>query len=255
MRNTIKNSPIVVTSVVRASDILKSLGNGAEMLTDISKTVNLNKTTTHRLLKTLEASGFVMQDPVTQRYYLGHMIVRIASSPTISHQRLIVYAFDEMKYLQDLSGETVILQIKVGAQRMILEELPSNQPLRFTLGKGFLTPLYSGSGGKVLLSQLPESERQMILNGTKLVSMRTNKIIDKEALVNELNRIKKEGYAIAFSESMVGSASMSVPIKNYVCPAALGICGPEVRFREKMMNSLKELRESADRISRKLSEQ
>jgi len=255
MSNTIKNSPIVVKSVVRASDILKSLGNGAEMLTDISKTVNLNKTTTHRLLKTLEASGFVVQDPVTQRYYLGHMIVRIASSPTISHQRLIVYAFDEMKYLRDLSGETVILQIKVGAQRMILEELPSNQPIRFTLRKGSVTPIYIGSGGKVLFSQLPESERQMIMNGIKLVSMTTNKIIDKEALANELNRIKKEGYAIAFSESMVGSASMSVPIKNYVCPAALGVCGPEVRFREKMMNSLKELRESADRISRKLSEQ
>jgi len=255
MRNTIKSSPIVVRSVVRASDILRSLGNGAEMLTDISKTVNLNKTTTHRLLKTLESSGFVMQDPVTQRYYLGHMSVRIASSLTISHQRLIMYAFDEMKYLQGLSGETVVLQIKVGAQRMILEELPSNQPIRFTLGKGFVSPLYIGSAGKVLFSQLPESERQMIMSGIKLVNMTTNKIIDKEALVNELNRIKKEGYAIAFGETIEASASMAVPIKNYVCPAALGIFGPEVRFREKMMNFLKELRESADRISRKLSEQ
>lgn len=254
MRNISKNSPIV-RSIVRVSDILKSLGDGAEMLTDISNRVTLSKTTTHRLLKTLEASGFVVQDPVTKRYYLGYMIVRLASSPTISHQRLIVYAFDEMKYLRDLSGETVVLQIKVGVERMVLEELPSNQHVRFTFGKGFVSPLYSGAGGKILFSQLPESERQIILNSTKLISTTTNKIIDKEALVNEVKKIRKEGYAVTFGETIEGSAGISVPIENYICPVALGIIGPADRFRKKMMNSLKELKESADRISRKFLEQ
>jgi len=254
MRNTTKNSP-VVESIVRASDILKSLGDGAEMLTDISNRVNLSKTTTYRLLKTLEASGFVVQDPVTQLYYLGHMVVRLAASPTMSHQRLIVYAFDEMKYLRDLSGETVAIQIKLGAQRMILEELPSKQHIRFTLGNGFVMPLYTGAGGKILLSELPESEMQWILNGIKLVSKTTNKIIDKERLINDIKKVKQTGYAISFGETIVGNAGIAVPIKNYVCPVALGIFGPEVRFRKNMMNFLKDLRESVNRISKKLLEQ
>ena len=254
MRNTTENSP-VVKSIVRASDILKSLGDGAEMLTDISNRVNLSKTTTYRLLKTLRASGFVVQDPVTQLYHLGHMIVRLASSPAISHHRLVVYAFDEMKYLRDLSEETVAIQVKLGVQRMILEELPSKQHIRFTLGNGFVMPLYTGAGGKVLLSELPESEMQCILNGTKLVSATTNEIINKEALINEIKKVKQAGYAISFGETIVGNAGIAVPIKNYVCPAALGIFGPEARFRENMMNFLKDLRESVDRISKKLLEQ
>ena len=249
-----KKSPIV-NSIVRASDILKSLGQGAEMLTEISNIVNLNKATVYRLLKTLRVSGFVAQDPVTQRYYLGHMIAQLASSPTILHERLAVCAFDEMKHLWDLSGETVALHIKVGAQRMILEELPSKQHIRLTLGKGFIVPLYTGgAAGKVLLSQLPESERQMILNCTKLVSMITNKVIDKEALLNEVKKVEKEGYAISFGETIQGSAGIAVPVKNYVCPVALGIFGPEVRFRRNLMNFLKELKDNADRITRKFIE-
>lgn len=254
MRNTNKNLS-VVKSIFRASDILNGIRDGAGTLTDISNKVNLNKTTTYRLLKTLEALGFVAQDPVTRRYHLGHMIVHLASSPTILHQRLRVYAFDEMKYLRDLSGETVAIQIKVGVQRMILEELPSKQHIRFTLGNGFVIPLYTGAGGKVLLSELPESEIEWILNGTKLVSMTTNKIIDKETLINAIRKVKQRGYAISFGETIVGNAGIAVPIRNYACPVALGIFGPEVRFRKNMMNCLKDLRESADRISKKLLEQ
>jgi len=243
-----------VRSVVRATEILKCLGNGVERLTDISSKLNLNKATTYRLLKTLEVSGFVFQDPVTQRFYLGHMIVQLASNPTISHQRLIICAFDDMQYLRDLTGESVGLQIKVGAQRMFLEVLPSNQNIRFTLEKGYVAPLHIGAGGKVLLSELPENERQMILDSTKLVILRTNKIIDKEALRREVNQIKKKGYAITFGETIPGSGGISIPIKNYVCPVVLGIFGPEDRIKKNLMNFLKMVKESAERISGKLLE-
>lgn len=244
----------MVNSVVRALDVLKSIDDGLKALTDISSSLNLNKTTTYRLLKTLEISGFVIQDPLTKHYYLGPSVVRLASNLTIAHQKLIVYAFDDMKYLRDLSGETVALWIIVGAQRTILEELASTHNIRFTLGKGFFAPLHIGTGGKILLSELPESERQMILNGTKLVT-RKNEIIDKEALLNELKKIKEQGYVITFDETIEGSGGISIPIKNYVCPAALSIFGPKERFKKDViMGFLKDFKESADRISRKLLE-
>ena len=255
MRNNIK-SPPTVKSVSRAMDVLESIRNGTNTLTDISRRANLGKTTTYRLLKTLQASGFVTQDPVTQHYYLGHMIFRLASDITTLHQRLILCAYDEMEHLRELTGETVSLQIKVGGQRVLLEELPSKQHIKLTLGHGFATPLHIGSGGKALLSQLPENEIQMILNCTRLVGMTTNKIIDKDELLNEIRKIKEEGYSITFGESLVGNAGLAVPIKNYEYPAALSIFGPDYRFnRDIMMKFLKELKNSADRISKKLIKQ
>lgn len=253
MRNN-KQKISIVNSVVRALDVLKSLGGSLKTLTDVASSLNLDKTTTYRLLKTLETSGFVVQDPVTKHYYLGPLLVRLVSNPTIEHQRLIVYALDEMKYLRNLSGESVALWVKVGAQRTILEELPSTHNIRFTLGKGFFAPMHYGTGGKVMLSELPESEKQMILNGTKLVT-RTNEILDKEALIIELNKIKEQGYVITFDETIEGSGGISVPIKNYVCPAALSIFGPKERFRKDVIMSLiNDIKESADRVSRKFLE-
>lgn len=242
----------MVNSVFRALDILKSLGDGIETLSDIASSLNLKKTTTHRLLKALGTSGFVVQDPVTKHYYIGPEAINLAYSPSIAHQRLIVYALDEMEYLQRLSGESVALWVKVGTQRTILEELPSTHNIRYTLGKGFFAPMQYGTGGKIILSELPESERQMILNGTKLVT-RANEIIDKEILVSELKKIKEQGYVITIEETIEGSGGISVPIKNYVCPAALSVFGPKERFRKDVIMSLvKEIKESAERVSKKL---
>jgi len=242
----------MVNSVFRALDILKSLGDGLETLSDIVSSLNLKKTTTHRLLKALETSGFVIQDPVTKHYYIGPAAINLASSPDIAHKKLIIYALDEMKYLQALSGESVALWVKVGMQRTILEELPSTHNIRYTLGKGFFAPMQYGTGGKIILSELSESERQMVINGTKLVT-RTNEVIDKETLLSELKKIKQQGYVITIDETIEGAGGISVPIKNYICPAALSVFGPKERFRKDVIMSLvKEIKESAERISRKL---
>ena len=250
-----KNRKILLTaSVVYASEILKCLADGVERLTDITHRLKLNKATVFRLLKTLESSDFVLQDPKNKHYYLGPLTLRLVSNPTISHQRLIIYAFDEMKRLQDLSNETVALHIRVGAQRMILEEMPSTQNIRFTLEKGFVSPLHIGSAAKLLLSELPESERKIYLNGVRLTNPRTNEIIDKEALINELNNIKNEGYAMSWDETIQGSAGISVPIRNYVFPVALSMYGPKDRFMPHKMSYLQELKESAERISEKFLE-
>jgi len=245
---------LLTASVVYASEILKCLADGVERLTDITHRLKLNKATVFRLLKTLESSGLALQDPRNKRYYLGPLILQLASKPTISHERLIIYAFDEMKRLRDLNNETVALHIRVGAQRIILEEMPSTQNIRFTLGKGFASSMYIGAAAKLLLSELPESEREMYLNGVKLINPRTNEIIDKEALINELNKIKKEGYAISWDETIQGSAGISVPIRNYVFLVALSMYGPKDRFMPHKMSYLQELKESAERISRKLLE-
>ena len=92
----------------------------------------------------------------------------------------------------------------------------------------------------------------MILNGTKLVT-RANEIIDKEILVSELKKIKEQGYVITIEETIEGSGGISVPIKNYVCPAALSVFGQKERFRKDVIMSLvKEIKESAERVSKKL---
>jgi len=243
----------ISNSITKAADVLKILSDGVDRISDISKRVQLSKSTTHRLLKSLKTSGLVMQDPLDRRYHLGPLILNLASRPIIAHQNLVVCAFEDMKYLRDLSGETTVLHIRIGIERICLEELQSFSSIRYTSGKGFIAPIYSGSAGKVLLSELEDDELHLILENIRFIPIAPNTITDKRMLLKELKKVKEQGYATSFSERVLGSGAISVPIKNYSCPVALSILGPDNRFSlDKMMGILEKLRDSASSISIKL---
>lgn len=245
----------IVNSVAKSTDILRSLYSGLERVSDLSDKLHLSKSTIHRFLKTLEASELVTQDPITRRYYLGPLILKLASKPFIAHQNLIVCSFEEMKYLTDLSRETVVLHVRIGLERICLEELQSPENIKYTSGKGFIAPIYTGSAGKVLLSGLEDNELQILLQNIRLIPIGPNTITDKKILLKELEKVRKQGYALSFGERVPGSASISVPVKSYVCPVALSVLGPDNRFSlDKMMNVLKEMKRCASRISKKFIE-
>lgn len=250
------SSPLkIVSSIIKSTAILKTLSNGIDRIIDLSTKLHLSKSTTHRLLKTLEVSELVMQDPITRRYYLGPLILELASKHIISHQSLIICSNEEMNILRDLSKETVVLHVRIGLKRICLEELQSPESIKYTSGKGFIAPIYTGSAGKILLSELVDNEIQLLLNNIRFIPVGPNTITDREALLKELEKVRKQGYATSFGERVPGSASISVPIQGYLCPVALSVLGPDNRFSlNRMKDVLKAMKKSASRISKKLTE-
>ncbi len=246
-------SPKTENSITKGINILKSLSEGTDRVTDLARQHGLSKSTTHRILKSLENTSIVRRDPITRRYYIGPLVLDLASKPIISHQGLTITAFEEMRRLRDLTQETVVLHIRVGLERVCLEELPSFQALRYTAGKGFTAPVYTGSAGKILLAELNDAEIDLLLRNIKYAKVGPNTIMDQNFLVKEIRKARTQGYAVSFSERVPGSASVSVPVKGYVCPVALSVLGPESRFRSSvMMGYLEEIKGASARISRKL---
>jgi DNA-binding IclR family transcriptional regulator len=244
-----------VNSIIKGVEVLKTLADGIDRISELSIKLQLNKSTVHRLLKSLEMSGLVMRDPITRRYYLGSLFLDLASKPIIAHQNLTVCAFGEMEYLREVTRETVVLHIRIGLERICLEELQSLENIKYTAGKGFVTPIYVGSAGKILLSEVGDNELDLLLENIRFISIGPNTITDPNLLLKELKKVKKQGYATSFGERVAGSASISVPIKNYICPVALSVLGPDNRFSvDVMMKALKDIRHSAERISSKLKE-
>ena len=242
-----------VHSITKGVEILKCLSHEVDTVSRLSDKLAMSKGTVHRLLKTLEVSSLVRQDPITRRYCLGPLILELASRPTISHQNLVICALNEMKHLRDVSGETVVLHIRIGLERICLEELQSPERIKYTAGKGYTAPIHTGSAGKVLLSELNDSERQLLLEHLKLSPVGPNTITKREALLTEVEKAKRQGYATSFSERIPGSASISVPIANYICPVAMSVLGPDNRFTLEKMTKLSEvMKKCATLISARL---
>jgi len=244
---------IPVNSIMRGAEILRCLSEGVDRLSDISQRTLMSKSTVHRLLKSLIVTGLASQNEVTHRYCLGPLVHRLASQPTIAHQYLIASAYEEMRQLMLATRETINLNIPIGTERMCLEEVESPENIKCVSGKGSIAPIYSGSAGKMLLAELDPEQLEIILKNVRFIAIQKNTITNKKDLLLELERVKANGYATSISERIADAASISVPIRNYLCPVALSIMGTENRFRDKMLDFLEDLKKSAARISHKFA--
>ena len=242
-----------VNSLIRGVNILKSISKGNYRIGEILDDLNLSKGTTHRLLKTLTEVNFVSQDPLSLKYYLGPAILELLSDPMLNHNVLIICASEPMQALRDISNETILLHVRAGLQRVCLEELESHENIKYTNGKGFFAPLYVGAAGKILLASLEDKEINQLLENIDFTPITENTITDLKKLFSEIYKVRSQGYALSFGERVAGSSCASVLVKNYVMPAALSILGPSNRFtRQKIIDLLPKVRESAEKISIKL---
>jgi IclR family transcriptional regulator, KDG regulon repressor len=243
----------LVSSVVRAANVLVSLSNGVNNVTDLAKYCNLSKSTVHRLLKTLEEPRFVVYDSLNHRYYLGPLVTLLASNSKATHQYLIMSALDEMKRLADLAEETVTLTLLVGIHFIHLHEITCKQGLKVNerVGdqeEGIAPLLPLGAIQKVLLSQLSDEELEPALKSIASGNV-DGKVISHDPLMIEINQIRQQGYAVTHGERISGAISISTPVKNYFCPVALSILGPENRLTLKVNPIVEETRASAARLS------
>lgn len=247
-----ENTEKPINSILRIKNILECVVSGQERFTDISKRLNLSLSTTHRLIKSLQITGFVTQDPLNRHYFLGPLISKLASNINASHLGLIVCAHRDMEELWRLTGETVSLATRIGMQTVQLEELPSHHDLKITTGRIFAAPVYAGAAGKVLLSQLDGKDLKTIIKKVELVRFAPNTIIDKEKLMEEVEKVKNYGYSISYSEVRRGASSISVPIRNYFCEIALTVYGPDSRFSPEETDVIEAIKRSSIRISNKV---
>lgn len=237
----------------RAVKVIICLSEGLNGVIEIANRLSLSKATVHRILQTLEKSEMVIREPVTRKYYLGPTFFSISSSLWVAHQGLVAVAFDEMWQLREITGESVALQIRSGLQRILLEELESRQSYRYSLGRDYSAPLYTGSGGVVMLAQMSKSELDSLLSSLQIIKTGPGAVKGKKELIGEVNKAQEKGYALSTETAQVGTAGISVPVNNYFYPVALSVFGPKNRL-ENMILHIEEIKERGVRISNRVSQ-
>lgn len=152
-----------VRAVERALDILLCFaGSDAELgLSDISKRLGLHKSTVHRLLASLESKGFIRRHSSADKYRLGWSVLELVSN-VYQSDALSSIVLPEMTRLRDQIGETISLYVRSGTERIRIQAVESNQPVRRVANIGMRLPLHVGASGKVLLAFSKESFEDLV---------------------------------------------------------------------------------------------
>lgn len=246
-------------SVVKALQLLELFAKEEQKeltLQDISRKANIPKPTAYRLLTTLERNGFLYKTKNAindSKYGLG---LRLLELGQIVSDRLELrqIARPLMEILAKNINEVVHLVIVNQNKAIYIEKVDSTRALRLNTRIGKNSPLYIGSGPKMLLAHLPEDQQKEVLKGD-LDTRSGEQHMDKVALMKELEIIRKKGYAYSIGEQDRDTTGISYPIFNYKGEviASLAVSGLSSYFEGERLDIIKaESKKTAKDISEKL---
>ncbi len=221
---------------------------------EISKKLKIYPSTIHRILDTLKYRGYVEQNPTDQKYQLGLKVLELGMAK-LHQMDLAREASPYLKELVNKCNETVHLGVLEEEEVLYLAKEESSHTIRMCSYVGKRAPVHCTALGKVLLAYLPEGERKKILGKRELSRLTEKTITDKEELEKELNKVKKQGFALDKGENEKDVRCIAAPIRNYQGKviAALSISSPAYRTNINQQNHLKEaLIEITKKISKRL---
>ena len=148
-------------------------------------------------------------------------------------------------YMQELAlafKETVNLGHWDRGTVVHLDKINSTEILRMDLGLGAQAPAYCTGLGKAILAFLPQVELEIYLEKIEFVSLTPNTISTPEQLLNEIDRIRIQGFAVDNEELSIGLKCIAAPVKDYTGnPSyAMSISGPTPRMSDERMQIMQE---------------
>lgn len=179
-------------------------------VTEISLRLEIPKSTTHNILKSLLAEGLIEKID-GDAYALGTDIIALSQSVRVNVE-IRDRAAPHIRALADLAGESVYLTIKEGDHILYIYAVESSRRLIARTAVGDRMYLHSTGVGKAILGHLSEEEVRGIAERTGLPAVTDRTITNIDDLLTEMRAIKARGYSIDDGENEVGNFCIGAPI-------------------------------------------
>ncbi|MER0444714.1 IclR family transcriptional regulator [Streptomyces sp. NPDC006711] len=215
-----------IQSLERAAAMLRLLAGGERRLglSEVASTLGLAKGTAHGILRTLQAEGFVEQDPASGRYQLGAELLRLGNSYLDVHElraRALVWTDD----LARSSGESVYVGVLHQQGVLIMHHVFRPDDSRQVLEVGAMQPLHSTALGKVLSAYDPVAHGEAVDHTLEAFTPRT--VTGADAFEQVLGVTRARGWGSDVEETWEGVASVAAPIhdRRRMPVGAVGVTG------------------------------
>jgi IclR family transcriptional regulator, KDG regulon repressor len=180
-------------------------------ISEIAQALSLAKSTTHGILAALEATGWVIRDPITRKYTAGHAIRDLATNAFVRIS-FMEQARPLLEKLVSEIDEDLFIGISTGQKIMILDQVESTREVKIRAKPGTRISQFAGAAGKVFWAfEDPETVSE-ILKTTTPPNYTPKSITDPDAYMKELEKVRNMGVAIDIEEYMPNVWGVGVPV-------------------------------------------
>jgi len=206
------------------------------LLSELSRTYEIPKSTTSRMLGALERQGLVRRDRAGA-FIAGGVLTQFARSQ--NHDSVLVARMHSVLEKLALStGETSNLAVASNGEMKLIDQVDSHYLLGATNWIGKTIPYHASALGKVLLAYGAAT-----IPLGKLEKLTPKTITSRSRLFAELESVRKKGYAIIVDELEEGLVAVAAPIREEDgrVVGAISISGPSPRLTQRDLAKIGEV--------------
>ncbi len=207
-------NPIQVSEKLFA--VLELLAKNGECgLLEISKSLDLNKATVHRLLTSLIMLGYVNQNQETSKYRSTYKLCFL-STQILENNDVVSLCKPYLKKIAEYTNETVHLVKLIDDKAVYIDKVEASaNSIRLISRIGKTIPLYCSGVGKALMAYMPNDKIIKIFNESEIISYTNNTIVDIDTLLKTIETIRKNGYALDNEEMEKGVKCVAVAMHDF----------------------------------------
>ena len=219
--------------VDRAVSVLNLLADGkSRTMTELSKELEINSSTTFRLLATLRYHNLVQLDEATGNYRLGLACLELSRAYHTGDE-VRQAALPVMRTLRDDTMETVHLGVLDGLEIVYLEKLEGLHAIGLMSSRiGRRAPAYCTGLGKALLAFSNPNYVQANSRKLELEKFTDSTITNEKELLDHLAIVHQRGYSLDLGEHEQEVRCVAAPIFDQYgkSVAAISVSGPSGRI-------------------------
>lgn len=222
-------------SIQRAVRLLRYIAahdlNGVRLI-DAMRALELQRSTTHRILQCLVAEGLLAVKSPGQRYVLGSLAFELGLRAA-RRERLREACRASLERIAKHSGDVVFLSVRRDVETVCLDRAEGNYPVRaFTREMGDRRPIGFGAVGISILAVMADADVERILQDGAEILRAYSEEAPSHAWVR-VRDARERGYALHKRETH-GLRAIALPIRDPSGQpfAAFSLCAISSRLTE-----------------------
>ncbi|AKO54151.1 IclR family transcriptional regulator [Marinobacter psychrophilus] len=179
-------------------------------LSEVATRTGMDRAKARRLLLTLHALGFVKRNG--RQFELTPRVLELGYAYQASNQYRVVIQQQLEDITEELGESSSLAVLDADDVVYVVRSSARHRLMAITLSVGTRLPAVYTSMGRVLLAQLSEADVGAFFERVKLEAFTAFSITNPAALKQEIDRVRKNGYAIVDQELDSGLRSVAVPV-------------------------------------------